>query len=131
MESEKTCYIHKLQFETLKEQAKILKSKKTVPLDVNQSVELISMPVEEPSEYGSRIEEFCGELPVVKVGINEEDPAEVRALTWETSEDDEQARCIGLNFKNCILILFIPVCTLTALTFPTGITVTFTWFFFG
>lgn len=127
--AQESCFIRKLEVTSLEEQANQLRNQESAPVSVDQAMELISIPAENVEDFGDRIAEFCGDLPAYKLGVSEDQNDEgSRGLKPMT---DASGRIILLKFLKCTILFLIPCCTTTTLTFPTGISFTFSWFFFG
>lgn len=116
VESQDACYISKLKFSHLKDQAKEYHSKAEVKISSEKRNNFISVPVEDPSEFGDRLVNFCGDHQIYKIGRNVDE-----------SQAVEEDRVLSITFTKCCI--FFGYCTSFTFTFPTGTTITFAWLF--
>ncbi|KAK7068164.1 hypothetical protein SK128_019233 [Halocaridina rubra] len=121
VESQEACYLRRL-VRTFEEQVSYMNSQRNNVMKTENDVKVMAIPLDNAEEeVGSTLANFCGDLPVYKL---------VKKPGQET-EDTEERRQISITFTRCVLLCFIPVCYTTTLTLPTGLTITFGWFFFG
>ncbi|KAF2365936.1 BRICHOS domain [Trinorchestia longiramus] len=117
MDADEVCYIAKLST-TFKKQLALYRSHKDDPIVITQSEELKAIPAEDTEEYGDRLNEFCGDYPVYKLG------------TYDNGlEAGAIARQVSYTFYNCYVIRCAYTCYYTTVTVPTGTNIMFVWFF--
>ncbi|KAK7068163.1 hypothetical protein SK128_023213 [Halocaridina rubra] len=121
--SQEACYVRRLVKSYSATVDYLVANNNRPAVKAEAEAKVAAVPCENPEEeIGSELTNFCGDLSVYKLMKPEKEERQV---------DNVEKRQININFTRCVLLLFIPVCYTTTLTLPTGLTVTFGWFFFG
>ncbi|KAF2365934.1 BRICHOS domain [Trinorchestia longiramus] len=115
--SEEVCYIAKLE-KTFPQQLAYYRSHEDTPITITASKQLSAIPVIDDEEFGDRLNDFCSDYPMYKLGFNGD----------EDSEEGPSARRVFVKFYYCYPTGCRPYCYQTVVAVPTGRVPAFTWF---
>lgn len=121
VEEQESCFVSKLKYSSLSEQQQQLEKMQQNTNEMDGSSDLVTIPAEDPREFGDRIAKFCGDATVYKMGSDKE--------TTDVVPFNENARQVSIQFSKCFLFFFVARCFTTTITIPTGTTITFFWLF--
>ncbi|XP_066953223.1 uncharacterized protein [Macrobrachium rosenbergii] len=117
VESQDGCFV-RILVTSFEDQVAYIQSQQqtTVTVDPND-MNVLAVSLDNPlEEIGETLTNFCGDLPIYKLVKGNED-------------EQVSKRQVSITFRKCILFLFVAKCFTTTITVPTGLTITYFWFF--
>ncbi|XP_064088263.1 uncharacterized protein LOC135202719 [Macrobrachium nipponense] len=129
VESQDGCFV-RILVTSIEDQVAFIESQQqtTVPVDQGD-MNVLAVSLDNPlEEIGETLTNFCGDLPVYKL-VKNDGNVEKKEEEEEEEEEEVSKRQVSITFRKCILLLFVAKCFTTTITVPTGLTITYFWFF--